>query len=478
MVLADTSFSTKQIQDSFTNMGLEDKKAFHHSIMKLLDEQNRLLKYQRDRYEESFSLNNRKIRGLYYGLTSTFVNSSYARANSSNLVCHFGGWVTARYKGKCLFPWDRRVRENEEYDIFGPKYRNSCGGKELFRCNPLVFGPGDDEKGWCVHTDDSDPNLSTRACIDVFERIVYEDEHAYNRFIKGLSDNPKLLSQYIAIASESIRMCAIDSGKFSSCEDLKKLMTKTLSNVLECSVQEDLLSYLPDIITPFNLDEIDKITNGLGSAAAEYEKELEKQRQEITLYNKTILLSAIENATNDPKMEDTIKRLRDNSKKCLRNLCKKTGYKDTKPENISIARCAAYVKQAMYPFPSDDGERFSSFSEYPWGRDADDAVESSNWLTELGFENVLDYPELSHLTPENAPPGAIIVYEKVNAKRSTKVNGVKYGAPGHVELKASDNEYISDFINDEPTRIGGLRRPIGIYYQIPKQFKEKLKDLP
>ena len=85
---------------------------------------------------------------------------------------------------------------------------------------------------------------------------------------------------------------------------------------------------------------------------------------------------------------------------------------------------------------------------------------------------------MSHLTPETAPPGAIIVYEKINSRRNSTVDGVRRGAPGHIEIKASANEYISDFINDEPTRIGGLRRPIAIYYQIPDSYKERLQEVP
>lgn len=63
------------------------------------------------------------------------------------------------------------------------------------------------------------------------------------------------------------------------------------------------------------------------------------------------------------------------------------------------------------------------------------AREAKEKLKEFGFINLLDFPENQQMhDPLTAPIGAIIVYW----------DGVSNN-PGHVELKANDDEWISDF---------------------------------
>ena len=85
---------------------------------------------------------------------------------------------------------------------------------------------------------------------------------------------------------------------------------------------------------------------------------------------------------------------------------------------------------------------------------------------------------MRHLTPETAPIGSFIVYDKPASKKRYSVDGVNRGGPGHVEMRTAEDEYVSDFINEEPTTVGGERTPIGIYVKIPPEYKQKLKEVP
>ena len=460
-------WTPESLKESYNLLNRNSKRQFHKELLNILERQSLATKYQQRKIKVYTSSRSSQLLNLLF-------DQAFASINDPSIVCQFGGWMTHVENSECLPPWSRSVRNDPALEIFGEKYRNSCGGANLFRCNPVIFGPGDDDKGLCTTTDDSDPNFATSACIEEFNK----DPNALQNYIDILADDPEHLAQYLAITIETLRFCETQSDPFSYCNELSGMLEDISSSAVTCSSEESLISFLPDIMTPFNEEEMNRITNGLGQKAIEYTEELEARQFLIRDQNKSILEQAIRDAQADPRMRDTITRIRDNADECLRGLCSGSRYSRSKPATKSIAKCAAYVKHAIFPYPSERGSRFSEFSEYPWGRDADDAVEGDNWLSDQGFVNILDYPEMSHLTPENAPVGAIIVYEKLNSRRSTVVNGQRRGAPGHIEIKASENEYISDFINDEPTRVGGLRRPIGIYYQIPPSVEAQIQEIP
>ncbi|MBC97529.1 MAG: hypothetical protein CME63_07250 [Halobacteriovoraceae bacterium] len=466
-------FHPDTIRLAYDDLTFKEKTEFHHTLMKVLEIQTKSTKYSDPKINvllEKISQHNFSGPDSFIDL---FLPSTFA--NDPTLYCHFGGWMaTMDNDENCMLPWSRWVRGDAEMETFGATYEHSCGGANLFRCNPLIFGPGEDGKGICTTTDDSDPNLSTSSCLEDFMQTPDALENKVNE----LQEDPQALAQYLAITAETMRLCEVRARKFSYCNDLLHLLESTSKAAVTCEAHDSLVSLLPNIVTPFNEDELNEITHGLGAEAIRYARELEERQERISRENREVLEEALAGAAQESTMAATIERIRNNASKCLRGLCKGTEYSSSKPATKSIAKCAAYVKHAIYPYPSESGERYANFSEYPWGRDADDAVEGGNWLKDHGFENILDYPEMSHLTPETAPPGAIIVYEKINSRRNSTVDGVRRGAPGHIEIKASANEYISDFINDEPTRIGGLRRPIAIYYQIPDSYKERLQEVP
>lgn len=459
-------FNSHNIENVYDSLSREQKVEFHEKLMKILERKTLTANFETEQFEVYTTSH-------FIQFLDAVISTAHASLDDPTIFCNFGGWVTGVNSGNCQYPWSRAVRNDSELDIFGDKYSHSCGGANLFRCNPLVFGAGEPEdegKGFCVTTNDRDPNLSTSSCIEKFR----EDPEASEKMVDELKDDPKKLSQYLAIAVETIRSCKAQVDPFSYCDELISLMEGVSKMATQCAAQEELIMYLPNILTPLNQREIDQLTSGLGAKAIEYAQELERRQQEVQANNRRLLEEGIAKAVAEPVMQDTLNRARDNATKCLRNLCSGSSKRATR----SIAKCAAYVKHAFFAYDSDPGESYANFPEYPWGRDADDAVESGNWLKKHGFVNILDYPELENLTPETAPVGAIIVYEKINSSRKTTVDGVRRGAPGHIEYKASENEYISDFINDEPTRVGGLRRPIGIYYKVPKETLDQLQEVP
>lgn len=94
-------------------------------------------------------------------LTNYLMNDSIASDDSN--ACLFGGWPSQR-SGRCSVPWSSGARavasslETQAYD------RDSyCGDSGLFRCNPLIFGPGIDQG----MVGDSYPNINGRRNNDV-----------------------------------------------------------------------------------------------------------------------------------------------------------------------------------------------------------------------------------------------------------------------------------------------------------------------
>ncbi|GAB4414187.1 MAG: hypothetical protein OHK0056_20800 [Bacteriovoracaceae bacterium] len=73
-------------------------------------------------------------------LNEGLISSSYA--NNSTQLCLFGGWPSLR-SGTCNRPWSTNAKALAESKNL-PQYDSSayCGDEKLFRCNPLLFGPG------------------------------------------------------------------------------------------------------------------------------------------------------------------------------------------------------------------------------------------------------------------------------------------------------------------------------------------------
>tara|TARA_R110000868_G_scaffold136049_11_gene348842 strand:- start:992 stop:2035 length:1044 start_codon:yes stop_codon:yes gene_type:complete len=118
-----------------------------------------------------------------------------------------------------------------------------------------------------------------------------------------------------------------------------------------------------------------------------------------------------------------------------------------KPADESLGRCLMYVKFAML-----EGGFFSS---YPSG------LYASNFspaLERRGFVNLMRGNGYEITDPKDAPIGSVIVYENTPDPKT----------PGHIEVKLSDTDYGSDYIDDQPrSETSNNRKIIGIYAKLP-----------
>lgn len=148
--------------------------------------------------------------------------------------------------------------------------------------------------------------------------------------------------------------------------------------------------------------------------------------------------------SNSLEVQKMIEHLRSNTNKCLipKNtyICEQGPPENRKNDNKPTGYCLSYVKRGVLAGTFTD--------TYPLGISA--KLSGETWR-EMGFRNLLDSHKYKDMTPYTAPKGAILVYE-----------GGKYG---HVEVKASDNEFISDYVGEKPIydELNLPRKIIGIY---------------
>jgi hypothetical protein len=384
-------------------------------------------------------------------------------------MCNFGGWMSLIDKdGNCLPPWKSIVREDDGIADFGQTYtrKYSCGGKDLFRCNPLVFGPGDDGKGPCVSTNDKDANQATKACLET------STPESQQKHIVKLSKDPKSHAMYIGIAAETVRYCKESSAKAEYCAELENILTSSTKRLAGCTNSADLYEHLPYVVTPLNESEINKIANNLVPGFEKYMANKEQRRLDAIEHNEKVYSDAVSTYSESAKTLKMISTIKANATKCLESSCKtKSGglkrsvYYDKKAKKYkkaagrSMAYCFRYVKYGMV----------GSYTDNKWDVTGTYAVHAGASLKRKGFTNIMDDPAFKGLTPKNAPVGAIIVYKKKGAAK---------GRPGHIEVKTAESEYVSDFIGSSPTTVGGQRIPIGIYIKIPEDLKSKLVEVP
>ncbi len=461
------SLTQKEVEGYFLTLEAHQRKSFHLNLMRVLAKRAKNTKYSEKVINVKIVSTHPQIFEL---ILDNLISEAYAiNTEDSTIYCNYAGWMTIHNEtNECLPPWNRSVRNNSDIQNFGDTYSGnySCSGARLIRCNPVVFGPGDDGKGMCATADDNDPTDSTQACLELYQ----QNQEYFQDHLVNLASNPEGLANYISIAAETLRFCDAYQDDFPYCQELKESLSSSASAAVTCTDQRELLSYMPDLVTPFNQEDLNQIVEGLGDRAVEYAEDLERRQIAVREQNRKVFEEAIEAYSNSQRTQDINERILDNTDRCIMDSCR-----GSKNRYRSVEYCARYVKYAMFPPASERGGRYGNFDEYPWGADA---VESGSWLRREGFVNLLDNPEMQHLTPENAPEGAVIVYEKVTSRPTYTVDGVRRGGPGHIEIKVSDNQYVSDFINDEPTRLGGQRRPIGIYIHMPSEYRSRIQEVP
>jgi hypothetical protein len=137
--------------------------------------------------------------------------------------------------------------------------------------------------------------------------------------------------------------------------------------------------------------------------------------------------------SNSKGVANMIARLRSNlTKKCTASSC------SGKRRPGSVAQCWRFVKHGLM------GGGYTK--SYPGSANARDA---GGDLRKMGFKNLLSDPKYKSMNGRTAPKGAVLVYTG--------------GCCGHVEVKAGDGSYLSDFDGRRPVNESIPRRLIGIY---------------
>lgn len=97
---------------------------------------------------------------IYYFL-DMMISTANANSADSDDTCFFGGWPSIRVSGRCRTPW----KFSSPTSIYGATYdRNHyCGHRNMFRCNPIFFGPGDGRNRF----ERNNGGVSSGACIDM-----------------------------------------------------------------------------------------------------------------------------------------------------------------------------------------------------------------------------------------------------------------------------------------------------------------------
>lgn len=87
------------------------------------------------KYQKSLFSFNRFLESIIDGT----MDACYAADGDT---CLFGGWISVR-QGSCSVPWGSAARTlHEQEDLTQYLDNGKCGHPDLFRCNPVIFGPG------------------------------------------------------------------------------------------------------------------------------------------------------------------------------------------------------------------------------------------------------------------------------------------------------------------------------------------------
>ncbi len=183
--------------EDFSNMPREEFFEVHKSYFEFFTQQEKDTVYQEFIKSDYSNL----LQELMQIFSNVILANSYA-ANSRS--CLFGGWISFRRNGRCKTPWNKSVRDDVSRS--NTNSYTACGASHLFRCNPVIFGPGPDEAqmrtldldggnsgvewrhnpagGICVNTGGTYRDLSKR-CAEMSKKL---DEARGKPWIKDLSD--------------------------------------------------------------------------------------------------------------------------------------------------------------------------------------------------------------------------------------------------------------------------------------------------
>lgn len=360
-------------------------------------------------------------------------------------TCLWGGWISTKSEsGECQAAFLLDVYNDPYIKNFGQTYDASlrCGAATLYRCNPVIFGKsetGRDSKGYCVNIPRPDSALLMTACRTV--AAEHSQEH-----LEQLKKDPELLANYITQSAEIALQC--NQGG-SNCNEFIQAVTNEVRPALTCHQASALFPYIGSTMSESNFSMIDQLTGSLGTQYNNYLEQLLANREAALAHNRSILNQAIEQYSNSDGVRRMWTRLNNRFTTRLNGSRRPVG---SKPATLSIRKCLMYVKFGLVS---------GGFMSYPGTRHAQDFGPQ---LRNAGFTNLMDMPGFENITPENAPPGAVIIY--------------RGGDSGHIEVKMEDGRYGSDFVSNSPISARTSRRvPIGIYVKIPTNI-DGLVEVP
>ncbi len=360
-------------------------------------------------------------------------------------TCLWGGWLSTKSEsGECQAAFLNDVYSDPFIKNFGPVYDSTmrCGSRTLYRCNPVIFGSapsGRDSVGYCVELARADSASLMSACKSAAA------EHSAEHLAK-LKTDPQLLANYIGQSAEIALQCR-QSG--ADCNEFIQAVTNEVKPALICHQASALFPYMYSTMSQTNLSMIDQLTGTLGSDYNSYLEQLLQDRNAAIIHNRNIMDQAIAQYSNSDEVSRMWTRLNNRFTTRLNRSRRPVG---SKPAGTSIGRCLMYVKFGLVS---------GGFMSYPGTRHAKDF---GPVLRNSGFTNLMDTPGFEDITPEDAPPGAVIVY--------------RGGDSGHIEVKMEDGRYGSDFVSTTAISQRTSRRvPIGIYVKIPRNI-EGLVEVP
>ncbi len=360
-------------------------------------------------------------------------------------TCLWGGWISTKSDtGECQAAYLSDVYNDPYIKNFGPTYEAvmRCGARTLYRCNPVIFGSassGRDSKGYCVDIPSPDSALLMNACRAV--AAEHSDEH-----LSKLKTDPELLANYIGQSAEIALQCR-QGGR--DCNEFIQAVTNEVRPALVCHETSALFPFMYSTLSQNNLSMIDQLTGTLGSEYNAYIERLLQDRNAAIAHNRNLMDQAVSQYSNSDEVQRMWTRLERRFTTRLNRNRRPVG---TKPASTSIGRCLMYVKFGLVS---------GGFMSYPGTAHAQ---QFGPVLRQSGFTNLMDTPGFEDITPETAPPGAVIVY--------------RGGDSGHIEVKMEDGRYGSDFVSNSPISARTSRRvPIGIYVKIPSNI-EGLVEVP
>jgi hypothetical protein len=200
------------------------------------------------------------LRGIFNNTKNLLFADALAIGND---WCLFGGWPSRRNE-KCVRPFSSLGMSVAD-ETGTPRYDSKfyCGSKTLFRCNPLVFGPGTDPKylgnrfknlngidnngspykaGICVDVSDGYVGLSKK-CQAVSEEL---DKARISNGEKPWRESGFLESQdrkgLESIKRLTLTRCQNDRDRINSdgmCDSLESALTLSNSDVVDVEVKEE-----------------------------------------------------------------------------------------------------------------------------------------------------------------------------------------------------------------------------------------------